>query len=212
MEGRVGAMKVRVLFVDGDRQVLARLRDGLADLDSEWDMSFAEGEEKAIEWLRAEEFDVVVADADSEGVAIYSLLTHLSDNYPQTVRVVLSEDERHLHPTSRPRGAHFCIRKPARKDQFVQVVRNAHNLHRTLWRQTHELNISDVREILVDFFTAEILHQKLRYDEIPEKIKPFISKELLDRMTPPEADFAAHGLDDELTGPAPSVREWLRRS
>ena len=45
----------RILFIDGDIQVLGALRAGLKDLEGEWEMVFAEGTAKAMGWLRDDE-------------------------------------------------------------------------------------------------------------------------------------------------------------
>tara|TARA_B100000405_G_scaffold280229_1_gene223995 strand:+ start:510 stop:1124 length:615 start_codon:yes stop_codon:yes gene_type:complete len=190
----------RILFIDGDIQVLGALRAGLKDLEGEWEMVFAEGTAKAMAWLRDDEFDVCVVDADAPGVNINSMLSHLAENYPQTVRIVISESDQALQYSRRMKAAHFGIKKPCPRETFIETIRNAHGLHRMLWRETHELTLGDLREIMVDFFTAQILHQKLRYDEVPEKIKPFISRDLLDRIAPPVDAFAPEGLETELTG------------
>jgi DNA-binding NarL/FixJ family response regulator len=190
----------RVLFIGGDIQVLGVLRASLKAQEGEWEMAFADGTEKAMAWLRDEEFDVSLIDADAPGVNVNSMLSHLAENYPQTVRIVISESDQFLQFSRRQKAAHYSLRKPCPRSKFIETIHNAYGLHRTLWRESHELTISDMREILVDFFTAEILHQKLRFDEIPEKIKPFISRDLLERISPPVDAFAPEGLESELTG------------
>ncbi|MEK9753385.1 MAG: hypothetical protein VW338_09260 [Rhodospirillaceae bacterium] len=45
---RPPAAKVRVLFVDDDVSLLNALRRTLYDMRGEWDMSFADGGEKAL--------------------------------------------------------------------------------------------------------------------------------------------------------------------
>ena len=193
-------MKLRVLFIGGGDAVMVALRASLADFSDEWDMAFAAGTDKAMAWLREEEFDVACIDSDAPGVSINSMLAHLADNYPQTVRVLLSEAEAQLRFSRRKKAAHFSLRKPCSKAQLAETIHNAHQLHRLLWRESHELTVSDLREIMVDFFTAEILHQKLRFDEVPEKIKPFLSKDLLERISPEDDAFAHDGIEAELTG------------
>ena len=190
----------RILFIGGDIQVLGVLRASLKAQEDEWEMVFAEGADKGIAWLRDDEFDVAVIDADAPGVNVNSMLGHLSENYPQTVRIVISESDQFLQISRRQKASHYSVRKPCPRSKFVETIRNAYGLHRALWRESHEMTISDMREILVDFFTAEILHQKLRFDEIPEKIKPFISRDLLDHIAPPVDAFAPEGLETELTG------------
>ncbi len=198
----------RILFIGGDIQVLGVLRASLKEQEAEWDMAFAAGTDKAMAWLRDDEFDVAVIDVDASGVNLNSLLAHLAENYPQTVRIVISESDQYLQVSRRQKAAHYGIKKPCGKSKFVETIRNAYGLHRTLWRETHELGLNDLREILVDFFTSQILHQKLHYDEIPEKIKPFISRDLLDRIEPRLDSFAPEGLEAELTG-ARSGTNWL---
>jgi HD-like signal output (HDOD) protein len=80
----------RILFVDDEPRVLEGLRAGLYARRSQWDMRFAEGGAKAIELMKQEHFDVLVADLRMPGVDGTALVAHAKADSPDTIRVVLS--------------------------------------------------------------------------------------------------------------------------
>jgi putative nucleotidyltransferase with HDIG domain len=86
----LSVVRKRVLFVDDDQAIL----DGLEDLffrdRSRWDMAFALGAVRALAELRAKPFDVVVSDMQMRGMDGATLLGIVKDEFPGTVRMVLS--------------------------------------------------------------------------------------------------------------------------
>jgi putative nucleotidyltransferase with HDIG domain len=83
-------MKKRVLFVDDEANILQGLRRMLHPMRREWDMTFAEGGQAALEILAQGHFDVVVSDMRMPGMDGTQLLNHVMTQYPQTVRIILS--------------------------------------------------------------------------------------------------------------------------
>ena len=83
-------MKSRVLFVDDETAVLDGLRRMLRDLRGEWDMTFADSGEKALELMRDKPFDVVVSDMRMPGMDGATLLSEVRRRQPGAVRIILS--------------------------------------------------------------------------------------------------------------------------
>ncbi|HIJ64200.1 MAG TPA: response regulator, partial [Rhodospirillaceae bacterium] len=83
-------MRYRVLFVDDDANLLAGLRRTLRGLAPQWDMSFVESGQAALELLAAEPFDVIVTDMRMPGMDGATLLNEVRQLYPAMLRIVLS--------------------------------------------------------------------------------------------------------------------------
>jgi HD-like signal output (HDOD) protein len=81
---------LRVLFVDDDPSLLARLRQRLQGLQSEWVMSFARSGEEALDRLRQDPHDIVVSDGNLPGVDDRPASAGGESAWPTVVRVVLS--------------------------------------------------------------------------------------------------------------------------
>jgi putative nucleotidyltransferase with HDIG domain len=80
----------RILFVDDESNILEGIRRMLhADRDR-WDLQFAVGGEAALQACAAGNFDVVFSDMRMPGMDGATLLGHIRDRFPATVRCILS--------------------------------------------------------------------------------------------------------------------------
>ncbi len=80
----------RILFVDDESRVLQGLRRMLRSLRHDWDMEFAESGPEALNRLADLPFDVVVTDMRMPGMDGAQLLREVMNNFPSTVRIILS--------------------------------------------------------------------------------------------------------------------------
>ncbi len=99
--------KKRILFVDDEPNVLQGLRRMLRDMRHEWDMTFAENGQAALQLLADAPFDVIVSDMRMPGLDGIQLLQEVKQQYPHMVRIILSGQSdqesimRSLGPTHR---------------------------------------------------------------------------------------------------------------
>jgi len=84
------ATKKRILFVDDEPAILAGLQNLLYKDRKRWDMVFALGGERALVELNTAPFDVVVSDMRMPGIDGAALLNRVKDEWPATVRIMLS--------------------------------------------------------------------------------------------------------------------------
>jgi HD-like signal output (HDOD) protein len=80
----------RILFVDDESKILDGLRRMLHADGRRWDLQFAVGGEAALQACEAGAFDVVISDMRMPGMDGATLLGHIRDRFPSTVRIVLS--------------------------------------------------------------------------------------------------------------------------
>jgi len=80
----------RILFVDDEPRILAGLRRLLRPQRHEWEMLFAEGGQAALDLLAEQPVDVLVTDMRMPGIDGAELLRQVNEQYPRTVRFVLS--------------------------------------------------------------------------------------------------------------------------
>ena len=121
-----------VLFVDDEPKVLEGLRRMLRAYRREWTMEFCEGAEQAMAAMAREHFDVVVTDMRMPGMDGAELLTRVRDQYPDTVRIVLSgqsEQERILRAVG---PAHQYLSKPCDPEFLRLTITRASMLNKRL--------------------------------------------------------------------------------
>jgi HD-like signal output (HDOD) protein len=116
---------MRILFVDDESAVLDGLRDRLRKQRREWEMVFALGGEAALTECARAPFDVVVSDMRMPGMDGATFLQHVKDEYPSTIRIVLSgHAERESIMRSLP-VAHQYLSKPCDAETLRGVIARA---------------------------------------------------------------------------------------
>jgi putative nucleotidyltransferase with HDIG domain len=105
-------MKVRILFVDDELRVLEGFEDLLLRYARKWDMVFATSGESALAHMRQIPFDVIVADMRMPGMDGSTLLRILRDEYPDTIRIVLSGQSEMQGILPALRALHQFLYKP----------------------------------------------------------------------------------------------------
>jgi len=118
-------MKKRILFVDDEPNVLNGLQRMLRTMRGEWELSFLEGGEKALEEMANQEFDVVVSDMRMPGMNGAQFLREVMARHPTTVRIVLSGHAERELVAQCVGVAHQYISKPCDPDQLKALIQNA---------------------------------------------------------------------------------------
>lgn len=116
---------IRILFVDDEPNVLDGLRRMLRVKRHDWQMAFAGGGEAALAAMREEPFDVVVSDMRMPIMDGAELLGRIRDQWPDTVRLVLSgQSDQEL--TIRAIGpAHQYLTKPCDPKALETTINKA---------------------------------------------------------------------------------------
>ncbi|NOY28958.1 MAG: HDOD domain-containing protein [Planctomycetes bacterium] len=125
-------MKMRVLFVDDQPNVLAGLRRMLRGQRDAWQMEFAESGEEALALMAVSPFDVVVSDMRMPGMEGSQLLAETMTRYPGTVRIILSGQADQTSVLRAVTPAHQYLSKPCDAEALKSTVARACSLRDTL--------------------------------------------------------------------------------
>lgn len=122
----------RILFVDDEPNVLEGLSRMLFPLRRVWQMVFAHNGEEALKQLASEPFDVIVTDMRMPGMDGAALLQRVMEDYPQTIRFVLSgqSDRETILRSVGP--AHQFLAKPCNADVLKSSIDRAFALREML--------------------------------------------------------------------------------
>jgi len=120
---------MRVLFVDAEPRVLEAMARMLYCLETDWETSFCRSAEAALVELARAPHDAVVADLQTDGVA---LLTQVADLYPSCVRIALSSQADETAALQLAHIAHQLLAKPCATETLYRIISRAHELTRLL--------------------------------------------------------------------------------
>ena len=158
-------MNTRVLFVDDEANVLAGLRRMLRGQRKQWDMSFANGGADALALMAEESFDVVVTDMRMPGIDGAELLSRVSREYPNTVRLVLSGQSEHEKIFRAIGPAHQFLSKPCDPDILIRTIERACSLQDQLQDNSLKEVISKIGSLPSLPDTYRELIQELKTDD-----------------------------------------------
>ncbi len=115
-------MKIRVLFVDDEPNVLSALRRMFHGMRGAWDMAFAPGGREGLALLRQAPVDVIVADMRMPDLDGAAFLREAQALCPGAIRIALSEhsDRDMILQTVRP--AHQFLPKPCQPGELRAAI------------------------------------------------------------------------------------------
>jgi HD-like signal output (HDOD) protein/CheY-like chemotaxis protein len=111
-----------IVFVDDEPRILSGLRRMLRTHRDQWDMSFVEGGQAALETLHSRHCDVIVTDYRMPGMDGAQLLERVRTEFPAMARVILSGQANEDNLMRIMVLAHEFLHKPSTPDQIVRAV------------------------------------------------------------------------------------------
>jgi HD-like signal output (HDOD) protein/CheY-like chemotaxis protein len=115
------ATTYRVLFVDDEPNILSGLRRMLR-AKRDWDLTFADGTEQALEQMAVQPVDVVVSDMRMPGMDGGQLLAQVRVLYPSTARLILSGHADREAIISAVGPTQQFLAKPCDADTLVRAI------------------------------------------------------------------------------------------
>jgi len=112
----------RILFVDDDQFLLDGLRDALRSYRRQWAMNFVANGDDALAAMDSHAHDVIVSDLRMPGLDGATLLERVREQYPSTVRIVLSGHADMAMVARAAAAAHRLIAKPCETEELALVI------------------------------------------------------------------------------------------
>lgn len=125
--------KTRICFVDDEPNILQGLKRFMRPMINEWEMEFhLSGESALFSMSQNGPFNVVVSDMRMPGMDGAALLARIRQDYPETIRVILSgyADNESILRTIGP--AHVYLAKPCDGEALRSAIRHPLALRRLL--------------------------------------------------------------------------------
>ena len=120
--------KLRILFVDDEKNLLDGLQVLLRRHRRNWDMTFALGGKKALEILKSASFDLVITDLRMPEIDGITLLAAIKEKYPQTIRIILSGTMEVDSTLQAVAVTHQFLSKPCNADTLQRVIERINTL------------------------------------------------------------------------------------
>lgn len=172
-------MTLSVLFVDDEPKVLRGFRRKLGMLVDDWRVAYAESGQQALDVLRKTPVDVVVADMRMPGMDGIALLAKIADQYPQTMRFILSGYASAADALRAASFAHQFLAKPIEAEQIVDVIQSAVALRNRLQSTQLQQVVSQIKTLpsVPPLYTK--LMQLLQSPNVrPDEIGDVVSQDL----------------------------------
>lgn len=103
---------MNIIFVDDEINIIQGLQRMLYPFRKEWNMSFCNSGEEALQLLSTKKFDVVVSDMRMPKIDGLHLFTKIKELYPNVVRIILSGYTEKESMLNLPNVAHQFLSKP----------------------------------------------------------------------------------------------------
>ena len=116
-------MKLAVLFVDDNENILQGLRRNLRPMHQEWDLHFAGGGAEALKIMNAVRIDVIVSDIRMPGMDGVALLKETKEIHGHTVRFVLSGQCEEDSLTTLLEVSHQYMAKPLDTAAIISTIK-----------------------------------------------------------------------------------------
>jgi HD-like signal output (HDOD) protein/ActR/RegA family two-component response regulator len=201
------ARRSRLLFVDDESLVLQGLQRTLRSMREQWDMTFVESGELALQALAREPFDAIISDMRMPRMDGAQLLEKVKELYPEVVRMVLSgqasQDEvlRSIGP------AHQYLSKPCDPKELKLRLTQAFVMRDLLQNSAVRALVSGLKSIpSLPGLYYEILAELRSDDTSLDKIAGIVAKDVgMTAKILQLANSAFMGVRYEITNPTQAV-------
>ena len=125
-------MKLDILFVDDEVNVVHGLKRMLRPLRKEWNFYFAFSGKEALKILEEDHIDVIVSDMIMPEMSGAELLEKVKEKYPSIIRYILSGYSKETFALQSAKTAHQFIAKPIAPDELKEKIVRSHKLYTCL--------------------------------------------------------------------------------
>ncbi|MCX6833065.1 MAG: response regulator [candidate division Zixibacteria bacterium] len=171
--------KASILFVDDDPNVLSGLRRMMHPLRDEYELLFANGGQEALDMMGQKPSDIVISDMRMPGMTGAELLHKIYDDYPGTIRFILSgHSDRELIMQS-VGFAHQYLAKPCDPEILRNSINRSVALQSLLGNPHLQRCIAHIKSLPTPPLLYKALVAELQSEEVSVKsIGEIISRDI----------------------------------
>lgn len=128
-------MKIKILFVDDEPNIISGIKRMMFSMKSEWEMFFALSGQEALNRLASDKIDIIISDMRMPGMDGAALLEKVKELYPSTIRIILSgySDKDLLMRAAN--SAHQILAKPIDAQILKKIIEQLYFLQTILTNQ-----------------------------------------------------------------------------
>jgi HD-like signal output (HDOD) protein/ActR/RegA family two-component response regulator len=197
----------RLLFVDDESLVLQGLQRTLRSMREQWDMTFVESGEQALQALAKDPYDAIVSDMRMPHMDGAQLLEKVKQLYPGVVRIVLSGQASQEEVLRSIGPAHQYLSKPCDPKELKLRLAQAFVMRDLLQNSAVRALVSGLKSIpSLPGLYFEILAELRSEDASLEKIAGIVAKDVgMTAKILQLANSAFMGVRYEITNPSQAV-------
>lgn len=167
-----------ILFVDQEPRMKNALKRSFRHMRTAWDLRFATSPDEAIKALSRRPADVLVCAMQFPGMSGLELLKEIRDQFPQTVRIILSGTVNRDVLLSSVDIAHQYLTKPFEAEELEGVIRSAFFVKKLMDNPSLQKLVSRIRSLpcLPSIYT-ELIAEMRSDDASVLKIGNLIAKD-----------------------------------
>lgn len=172
-------IKHKILFVDDEQYVLDGLKRMLRSMNRDWDIHFALNARQALAIMDESPADVIVSDMRMPEINGAELLTKVMNNYPKTIRIILSGHSRDEAIMQTVLPAHLYLAKPCDPVKLKSVIIRALRISKYVSDQRFRSVISRVSKLpsVPDVYTR-VVEEFASNDPSLPKVGKIISQDV----------------------------------
>lgn len=172
-------IKHKILFVDDEQYVLDGLKRMLRSMRHDWDMHFALSARQALSIMEKHPADVIVSDMRMPEMNGAELLTQVMNNYPGTIRIILSGHSKPEAVMQTVLPAHLYLSKPCNPEKLKSVIFRALQTRKYIPDQAFRSVISRITKLptVPDVYTR-VVDEFSSDDSSMSKVGKIISQDV----------------------------------
>lgn len=114
----------KILFVDDEQFILSGMKRIFKLMASELDVIFASSGREALDFLKNNEFDMIISDMYMPEITGLELLSSAKEIQPNSIRIMLSGYLESTIDSPQRQVAHLTLSKPIKTEVFIDTIRN----------------------------------------------------------------------------------------
>jgi len=169
-------MKINIVFVDDEQDVISGYKRMLFSMRKEWEMHFALSGKEALEIIEKSKIDVLITDMRMPFMDGAELLNTVKNKYPEIIRIVLSGYQDEVKILRSTTTAHQFLLKPCTAQKIKDTIERVLSFRNKLENQKLIEVINGIGELpsIPDIY-LKLEEEMNKQDFSFEKIKKIIS-------------------------------------